>query len=83
MQFSRIRNIVLLVQNRTIFAVQIPATVSTPHSKFQLHFNRAPFGLDYLCLTRKRISELLPYSLSQSKGFIYIEGKNSLQTIKM
>jgi len=36
MQFSRMRNFVLLAQNRTIFAVQMPATVSTLHSKFQL-----------------------------------------------
>jgi len=36
----RIRNFVLLVQNWTIFAVQMPATVSTPHSKFQINCTR-------------------------------------------
>jgi len=39
MQFSRMHNFVLLVQNWTVFAVQMPASVSTSHSKFQL--NRA------------------------------------------
>jgi len=38
-QFLRIRNFVLLAQNQTIFAVEMPATVSTLYSNFQL--NRA------------------------------------------
>jgi len=41
MQFSRIRNFMLLVQNRMIFAVEMPSTVSTPHSKFQLNCARS------------------------------------------
>ena len=39
MRFSRICTFVMLVRNRTIFAVEMPSTVSTPHFKFQL--NRA------------------------------------------
>ena len=38
-RFSRIFNFVMLERNWTIFAVEMPSTVSTPHFKFQL--NRA------------------------------------------
>ena len=36
----RICNFALLVQNWTIFAVEMPSTVSTSHSKFQLNHTR-------------------------------------------
>jgi len=40
LQFLHMRNFVLLVWNQTIFAVEIPSTISTPHLKFQLNHAR-------------------------------------------
>jgi len=40
MRLSCVCNFVLLVRNRTIFAVEMPSTVNTPHSKFQLNHAR-------------------------------------------
>ena len=39
-QFSHICHSVLLVQNRAVFAVEMPSTVSTPHSKFKVNCAR-------------------------------------------
>jgi len=39
-QFLCIHNFVVLLQNSTIFAVEMPSTISTPHSKFQLNHSR-------------------------------------------
>jgi len=33
-------NFMLIVRNRAIFAVEMPSTVSTPHSKFQVNCTR-------------------------------------------
>ena len=42
MQYSHFRSSVLSRQNKTIFAVGIPANVSTSHTKFeQNHFKRS------------------------------------------
>jgi len=40
MRFLRIRNFMLVLRSRTIFAVEMPSTVSTLHSKFQLNCTR-------------------------------------------
>ena len=40
MQILHIRNFVLLVRNWMIFAAEMPSTISTPHSKFQLNCAR-------------------------------------------
>ena len=47
MQFSCICNFMLLVQNWTIFAVEISSTVSTPHSKFQLNRARRLWDMNF------------------------------------
>jgi len=43
-QFSHIHNFVLLERNQTIFAMEMPSTVNTPHPKF--HLNHARRFLD-------------------------------------
>ena len=45
--FSCICNIVLLVQNQMIFAVEMPSTVSTTHSKFQLSRPRCFWDMNF------------------------------------